>query len=312
MRQVRRSRPANIRTDLKRAQGRKPKRSPAKSFGKREAPPRGFGSRILGGLGVMFSFRRPMLLTVSLSTLLVLIAAVLVSGIVPRTLARIDKSFADEARAAGFAVTRIDISGTARTPKESVRAALGAHPGQSIFDFDIYAARARLKRLPWVQEAEVRRRYPGDLAVRIVEKQPFARWQGKDRIFVVTRAGDPITDQGAETFRALPLLAGDGAPTKADAMLSAVAHHPAVAHRIAVYQYQSERRWNLITAHGVVVKLPEYGWQRQIGDLERLIVHDHILDYDLVEIDMRDKTYLFLRKGASTPEPKKTDDGRAI
>lgn len=312
MRQVKRKRPTNIRSELKRAQGRDAKRAAAKPFGKRKQPPRSLWARIGGAVAGLFSWRRPILLLTSLSTLAVLFAGIAISGAVDRGWTRLDKAMVEGVRAAGFTVARIAVSGNRRTPAESVRAALGAKAGASMFGFDIYAARERILRLPWVAKAEVRRRYPGDLEVRIVEKHPFARWQGPRGVYVVTREGGLITKHGVEAFHALPLLAGEGAPGRADRILATIARHPEVARHIAVYQYQSGRRWNLILTDGVVVKLPEEGWADQIGDLAQLIVKKKFLDYDVTEIDLRGDSHYFVRKAGRKPDTAKSENGRAI
>lgn len=44
------------------------------------------------------------------------------------------------------------------------------------FDLDIRAVHAAVLQLPWVEQAEVRRRWPNGVVVRIRERQPLARW----------------------------------------------------------------------------------------------------------------------------------------
>jgi len=43
---------------------------------------------------------------------------------------------------------------------------------------DLDAVKARAESVPWVHQAEVRRRWPRDLAIRIHEQQLVARWNG--------------------------------------------------------------------------------------------------------------------------------------
>jgi cell division protein FtsQ len=80
--------------------------------------------------------------------------------------------------------------------------------------------------------------------------------------------------------------------------------------RVKAYQYQSGRRWNLLLDDGVVVKLPEFGWQKQLDVLDHLIVDKGVLEDDIREIDLRSAThYFFVRK---TGEDKKPEAGSAI
>ena len=71
--------------------------------------------------------------------------------------------------------------------------------------------------------------------------------------------------------------------------------HRAIAARIAAYQRVSQRRWNLILDDGVVVKLPETGWQKQLDALEHLIIDKGILERDVTRDRSALADALFLR-----------------
>jgi cell division protein FtsQ len=161
-------------------------------------------------------------------------------------------------------------------------------------------------KLDWVADAEVRRRYPDDISVHIVEKLPFALWQSPDeKLYVVERNGGLITTQGVGEFRHLPYLIGAGGSSAAD-LVDAVASHRAISARIRAYQRVSERRWNLILDDGVIVKLPETGWQKELDALEHLIIDKGILERDVSEIDLRSPAQYFfvLRSGEKKNEPR--------
>jgi cell division protein FtsQ len=145
-----------------------------------------------------------------------------------------------------------------------------------------------------------------------VEKRPFARYQSPQGIYVVERSGGLITDRDIEPFGNLPLLAGEGAPGAAAAIVDAVARHRAIVARVQTYQYQSGRRWNLVLDNGVIVKLPETGWRKQLDALDYLIVDKGVLERDVAEIDLRSPAlYIFVTKSGEQKE-KKTERGSAI
>jgi cell division protein FtsQ len=206
---------------------------------------------------------------------------------------------------AGFSIRAIHITGERRTPAATIAAALDLHQNQSIFSANLAAARARLLALDWIAAADVVRRYPDSIYVTLVEKRPFALWQappdatGTVRVAIVERNGGIITTSGVENFARLPKLFGDGAPKAAADLIDAVQSHRAVAARIGAYEFVSQRRWNLLLNDGVIVQLPEQGWQAQIDALERLIIDKGILERDISEIDLRSPTHYFflLRNG---------------
>jgi len=282
-------------------------------FGRRDRLRNDPLSRAVRAVRSFLIFRRPML-TMSFGILaLSALAALFASGLVGRTIHRADAGVGATIADAGFGIAEVHLSGNVHTPQVTIMAALGFTQGQSIFGADLPSARARLLQLPWVKEAEVKRRYPDDISVRIVEKLPFARWQAQDgRLFVVERSGGLITDKDIGPFSRLPLLAGDGAPALAAPFVEAVSRHRAIVARVSAYQYQSERRWNLLLDDGVVVKLPEAGWQKQLDALDHLIVDKGILEDDIKEIDLRSPTHYYFVRRTDGDKDKKAEPGSQI
>ncbi len=281
------------------------------AFGRRKKPP-GALVRLWRSLKARLSFRRPMLLMTLGIIVFTMLAALLASGVIGRTVRRTDAAAGALVADAGFEIAQVHLSGNTRTSQVTIMAALGFAPGQSIFNADLPAARARLLQLPWVADAEVKRRYPDDISVRLIEKLPFARWQAPNGLYVVERAGGLITDKDLGPFQRLPLLLGDGAPGAAAPFIDAVARHRAIAARMQAYQYQSGRRWNLLLDDGVIVKLPETGWQKQLDTLDHLIVDKGILERDVSEIDLRSATHYFFVRKIGADKEKKTESGSAI
>jgi cell division protein FtsQ len=252
---------------------------------------------------------RPILALGAGLILLALIAALLVSGMAGRAAHRAGNAVSGAVADAGFGVYEIRIGGNRRVATSTIFAALGLKPGQSIFFIDLPAARARIMALDWIASADVVRRYPDAITVAVVEKRPFALWQiPDDQVAVVERTGGIITTQGVENFAKLPKLLGAGAPEAAADLVDAAMTHRAVSARIAAYERISKRRWNLILNDGVVVKLPESGWLKELDALEHLIVDNGILERDVSEIDLRSPTqYFFVLKGG---EKKDVERGK--
>jgi len=275
---------------------------------------RGKGPQFLAGLVDRLSLfaRRPMMALCGVLAVLVLLGALFASGVIGRSIRAVNRTTDAITADAGFGISEIHITGNRRTPNSQVLEVLGMKPGQSIFSADVWQARNRLAHLEWIATAEVHRRYPDAIFVTLVEKRPFALWQapadahGEAPIWVVERNGKLITGHDVEKFRRLPKLAGVGAPAAAADLVDAVATHRAIAARIALYARQSERRWNLILDDGVVVQLPETGWQKELDALEHLIIDGGILERDVTEIDLRSPThYFFLLKNGEKKDAQR-------
>ena len=259
-------------------------------------------------------FTRPMLILWGSLAVLAIVMALVVSGVVGRAVHGVKSAASAVVADAGFGVYEIRINGNRRVPINTIMAALGVKPGDSIFTVDLPGARAHILALDWIASADVVRRYPDAITVTVVEKRPFALWQspisanGSGGVAVVERSGGIITTRDVDQFSHLPKLIGAGAPAGAADLVDAVIAHRAIVARIAAYERVSERRWNLILSDGVVVKLPETGWNHQLDDLENLIVDRGILEKDVTEIDLRAPShYFFILK---TGEKKDVDKGK--
>jgi cell division protein FtsQ len=247
---------------------------------------------------------RTMIAITATGSVVVLLLALLVTGVLGRAFHGVKLATDTVSNDAGFTIRDIHISGAQRTPAATIAAALDLHQDQSIFAADLSAARARLMALDWIASADVVRRYPSSIYVTLVEKRPFALWQlpadagGQAPVAVVERSGAVITTREIERFARLPKLVGAGAPKASAELIDTVQSHRAVSARLAYYELVSQRRWNLILNDGVVVKLPEQNWKPEIDALEHLIIDKGILEKDVAEIDLRSAThYFFLLRG---------------
>lgn len=71
-------------------------------------------------------------------------------------------------------VDEVRVVGAARTGEDTVRAAAGITPGEPLLTADLDAARRAVEALPWVDEATVRRDWPGRVVVTLEERTPVA------------------------------------------------------------------------------------------------------------------------------------------
>jgi len=79
-------------------------------------------------------------------------------------------------------VDRVVVVGAVHTPPDEARFASGLRLGQGLLDVDEAAAARGVETLPWVETASLTTRWPGEIRVRIVEREPVA--------FTVSQAGN--------------------------------------------------------------------------------------------------------------------------
>ncbi|HEX2594927.1 MAG TPA: cell division protein FtsQ/DivIB [Luteimonas sp.] len=92
-----------------------------------------------------------------------------------------------------------------RVDAQRLRATVLPYAAKGFFAVRLADAQAAVAQLPWVERAEVRKRWPDVLEVSIVEHRPFAQW-GSDRL--LSEHGRLFPVQGARMPKGLPQLDG--------------------------------------------------------------------------------------------------------
>ncbi len=92
-----------------------------------------------------------------------------------------------------------------RVDPQRLRETVLPYASNGFFAVRLADAQAAVARLPWVEHAEVRKRWPDVLEVRIVEHHPFAQW-GRDRL--LSEHGRLFPARGVSMPKGLPLLDG--------------------------------------------------------------------------------------------------------
>ena len=81
-------------------------------------------------------------------------------------------------------VDRFTVAGQFRTDPADIVAAGGIEQGDPLVSADLAAAAERIEELPWVAEATARRRWPGTVRYRVVERVPAAAVAASDGTWV--------------------------------------------------------------------------------------------------------------------------------
>ncbi|MBY6260811.1 FtsQ-type POTRA domain-containing protein [Azospirillum sp. 412522] len=216
----------------------------------------------------------------------------------------------------GFRLSEILVVGRSETERDVVLDALGVRRGEPILSIDLADAKQRLEELPWVSSASIERRLPGFLYIRLSERQPMAIWQHDRQFTVIDRAGRPLADaaelarRGNQRIDTLPQVIGANAPQQVHTLLSALEGAPTIAPMLSSASWISDRRWNLQLGNGVTVKLPEGNaeMRRALRQLEQMHTASHVLDRDIVAIDLRLPDKAAIQTSATAQLPGWEDD----
>ncbi len=208
---------------------------------------------------------------------------------------------------AGLRVTDVIVSGRNRADSKEILAALDLERGSPILGVDIDEARARIESMGWVQSAEIARRLPDVIYVRVTEREPLALWQHNNRIVLIDPDGHTIQHSDLDSFASFPLVVGEGAPVVAGELIDLLRAYPSVAQATEAAIRVSDRRWNLRLHSGIDVRLPEEKLAVALDRLEEYQREHDLFDRDVVAVDLRvpDRLIVRVSPGANLAQPVK-------
>jgi cell division protein FtsQ len=206
--------------------------------------------------------------------------------------------------ALGMVVENIEVEGRETTEGAMIMAALAAGRGTPILAVDLWRAKTELEKLPWVRSAAIERRLPNTLHVRLTERRPLALWQHEGKQRLIDRQGEMIPGADLSRFARLPLVVGDGAATRAAALIEMLGREPALAARVSAAIRVDDRRWNLRIDDSIEVLLPEENPEAAWAQLAAFERRNNLLKRDVQRVDMRLPGRLIVRVNAP-PAPAK-------
>jgi cell division protein FtsQ len=138
-------------------------------------------------------------------------------------------------------------------PKE-VQAVVSPYLEAGFFDLDMRAVHDAVSALPWVEQAQVRRRWPDGVIVHVREREPVARWRDNS---LVTAEALVFSPPRATMPAGLPLLSGP--ETTERLMLQSLMHigdmlAPA-GLRVAAIRIDDRGAWSVELDTGMVMHL---------------------------------------------------------
>jgi cell division protein FtsQ len=157
-----------------------------------------------------------------------------------------------------------------RVDAAQLRATVLPYARAGFFAVRLRDAQEAVARLPWVERAEVRKRWPDVLEVSIVEHHPFARW-GADR--VLSEHGQLFPLRGAPMPAGLPLL--DGPDTRVPDVVALYNESRTLfaPGGIAVRSVALDRRgsWSLVLSNGTEVMVGSQDPQARLTRFARML-----------------------------------------
>lgn len=228
------------------------------------------------------------------------------SGTAGQTADTIERKILEASANNGFAVSNILVEGRVNTDPETLKAITNLRKGDPLLTFDPQTAKTSIEKLAWIENAEIQRRWPDTVYIRLKERRPLALWQHEGRLSLIAEDGTVLTDRELERFRQYPVVSGKNAPNKARQLLELVEAEPEIMERMESAALIAGRRWDIRLKSGVIVNLPE----NEIGlSLRRLATaqdNEGLLDKNIRAIDIREENRITVRTHPGTAREYKT------
>ncbi len=199
------------------------------------------------------------------------------------------------ARVLGFGVDVVTVSGATHMTEPRILAIAGVSSKNSLPFFDVAEAKARLEADPLVKQASVRKLYPNQIVIDVVERTPYAVWQKDGQVRAVAADGAPIDDVRDSRYAGLPFVVGEGANARAREFAALLDAMEELKPRVVAGVLIGQRRWNLRLKSGIDVKLPEVDPTAAVATLLRLEREQRLLERDVLALDFRAPDRVFVR-----------------
>ena len=166
-------------------------------------------------------------------------------------------ALADKMGDAGLNVDQIETRGSPHMDAMTVNAIALKDQSRSMLLYDVGKTRGNLMEYGWVKDAQVSKRLPNIILVRIVERTPAAVWQYQGALNLIDRDGNFIDEVSANAMPDLPLVIGPGADRQEPAYQTLMVAAPALKPRVVAATWIGNRRWDLKFDTGETLSLPE-------------------------------------------------------
>ncbi len=199
------------------------------------------------------------------------------------------------ARTLGLGVQVVTVAGATHMSERRILRIAGVDDKKSLPFFDVAQARERLEADPLIKQASVRKLYPNQLVIDIVERTPFAVWQKDGDVRAIASDGAPIDEVSDGRYADLPFLVGEGANGRVREFVALLDTMDELKPRVEAGVLIDQRRWNLRLKSGIDVKLPESDPEAAIAELLTLQRQSRILEKDVLALDFRVPGRVFVR-----------------
>ena len=149
----------------------------------------------------------------------------------------------------------------------------------------------KLKEIQFIESYQVKKIYPNNLRIKIIEKKPIAIIQRAKQKKYITARGDLIDYRDIKKFRDLPIVFGDQKSFSNFYLNLQNINFP--FEEIKTFYLFKSKRWDLLTLKNQLIKLPINNYNKSLLNFIYLKDQDNFEKYKI--FDYRIKGQLILK-----------------
>jgi cell division protein FtsQ len=195
----------------------------------------------------------------------------------------------------GFSLSEVLVEGRHYASADKIRKVVGGQRGQPLLAYDPYVIKKQLEEIPWIRQAAVKRQLPNIISIQLTEREPVAKWQHRQKHYLVDEQGVIISSDHLQAFAKLPVIVGGDAPVHAPHILKMLEKFPDVRKQLTALVRVGGRRWDLHLDKKLQVMLPEIKIENALARLSLLIQQKKINPAEVSIIDLRIENQMAMR-----------------
>ncbi len=151
-------------------------------------------------------------------------------------------------------IENIEIENNTIIKTEKIKDRLSFLYNENLFFLNIENIEENLKKEDFIESFTIKKIYPNNLKLMIVEKKVIAILQNKQKKFYISNKGDLINFIDIEFYKDLPTVFGNGENFYSLYLDLQNVKFP--LHMIRSFYFFESGRWDLIMVDGKIIKLP--------------------------------------------------------
>ncbi len=190
-------------------------------------------------------------------------------------------------------VQLVQVYGNDKISTDQVIDSSGIAKGENIYDLNLEEIKAEIEKFNWVSNVVIERRLPSTVNIFITERTPKAIYSNKGKYYLIDDSGH-ILEEINEPMEGFILVKGEKANVEFSSVLDDLYEIEEIYKNIESLTRLGNRRWDVKTKNGVVIKLPESNTPIAIAELKKLIEQNNVLSFECM-LDLRftpDKIYV--------------------